>query len=124
MAERDADTEMITSAVLEVQAHTQVAFGGRQRNMAESQLDLFQASPALMSQPGECSAQVMGRDVEPDFRAIAPNDMKYGLRRQSVAHEVPRFIQRPKDPSFPQAAAWRHSSSTALVQPAIGMVLT
>ena len=49
MAEPDANTEMITSAVLEVQAHTQVTFRGRQRNMAESQLDLFQASPALIT---------------------------------------------------------------------------
>jgi hypothetical protein len=79
------NAEVIAGRIHQILPHSQVALGGNDRLMAQTELNLFQGGPAFVRQFGIGAATVVGREAHSQALPVASDQVKHALRCQPIA---------------------------------------
>lgn len=90
----NSNFQEVTRPANEIQLTAEIALGGGQRVMAQTQLDLVDARPALERQLGVGAAQVVGCDFQPAGSGVALDEITHPFGRQPVALDFPALVER------------------------------
>ena len=102
----------------------EVSLGRLDRDVSEQELDLLQFAARRVAQPSTCPPEIGGASLSmPALRAYSRTTCQTAFSVKLSPQAFPFLLTRRNSLPAVNPAAWSQSSSNALTQPGIGMVL-